>query len=91
MRIVWTRMANFMLDAVGDFIAKDNPKAAAKLLKQIRTSVSLLQANPFLGRRTDFIDVRELVVHPNYLISYRVSADIVEILQVWHVAQQRYH
>ncbi len=91
MRVVWTRMANFMLDAVGDFIAKDNPKAAAKLLKQIRRSVSLLQANPFLGRRTDFIDVRELVVHPNYLISYRVSADIVEILQVWHVAQQRYH
>ncbi len=91
MRVVWTRMANFKLDAVGDFIAKDNPKAAAKLLKQIRRSVSLLQANPFLGRRTDFIDVRELVVHPNYLISYRVSADIVEILQVWQVAQQRYH
>lgn len=91
MRIVWTRMANFMLDNVGAFIAKDNPKAATKLLKQIRKSVGLLQAHPFLGRRTELIEVRELVVHPNYLVSYRVSADSVEILQVWHVAQQRYH
>ena len=91
MRIVWTRVANLMLDSVAGYIAKDNPKAATKLLKQIRSSVSLLQANPFLGRRTDFTDVRELVVHPNYLVSYRVSADVVEILQVWHVAQQRYH
>ncbi len=91
MRIVWTSMANRMLDGVGEYIAKDNPKAATKLLKQIRKSVKLLQSNPFLGRRTDFADLRELVVHPNYIVSYRVSADIVQVLQVWHVAQQRYH
>jgi toxin ParE1/3/4 len=91
MRIVWTRVANLMLDGVGAYIAKDNPKAATKLLKQIRKSVKLLQAHPFMGRRTEFEGVRELVAHPNYLVSYRVSTDTVQVLQVWHVAQQRYH
>ena len=91
LRVVWTRMAVSNLDGVGDYIAKDNPKAAANLLKQIRKSVKLLQAQPFLGRRTEFKDVRELVVHPNYIVSYRVDALTVQILQIWHVAQQRYH
>ncbi len=80
-----------MLLSTGDYIAQDNPKAATKLLKQIRTSVKLLQRHPFMGRRTEFEGVRELVVHANYLVSYRVSSDTVEILQLWHAAQQRYH
>ena len=84
-------MAVRNLDGVGEYIAKDNPKAATNLLKQIRKSVKLLQAQPFLGRRTEFEDVRELVVHPNYIVSYRVDAMTVQILQIWHVAQQRYH
>ena len=51
----------------------------------------LLKRHPFMGRRTEFTDVRELVVHPNYLLSYRVSSDVVEVLQLWHAAQNRYH
>jgi toxin ParE1/3/4 len=91
MRIRWTDLANRKLLQVGEYIAQDNPKAATKLLKQIRQTVKLLQRNPFMGRRTEFEGVRELVVHANYLISYRVSNETVEILQVWHAAQQRYH
>lgn len=84
-------MAASMLDAVGEYIAKDNPKAATSLLKQIKKSIKLLRTHPFMGRRTEFEGVRELVVHPNYIVSYRVSTDTVQILQVWHVAQNRYH
>jgi toxin ParE1/3/4 len=91
MRIHWTEKAAQTLLKTGDYIALDNAKAATKLLKQIRQSVKLLQRNPFLGRRTEIEAVRELVVHANYLVSYRVSNDRIEILQVWHAAQQRYH
>lgn len=90
-RLVWTARAARQLDGVGEYVAKDNPKAATRLLKSIRQSANMLKQNPFMGRRTEFDDVRELVVHPNYLLSYRVSSDVVEILQVWHVAQNRYH
>lgn len=80
-----------MLAGAGQFIAKDNPKAATSLLKQIKKSVKVLKTNPFMGRRTEFEGIRELVVHPNYIVSYRVNADTVQVLQVWHVAQNRYH
>ena len=91
LRITWTTLALQMLASAGQFIAKDNPKAATSLLKQIKTSVKLLQTHPFMGRRAEFEGIRELVVHPNYIVSYRVNADTVQILQVWHVAQNRYH
>jgi toxin ParE1/3/4 len=90
-RIRWTQIATRTLLGAGEYISKDNPKAATKLLRQIRQTVKLLQRNPFLGRRTEFEGVRELVVHANYLVSYRVSNDTIDILQVWHAAQQRYH
>jgi toxin ParE1/3/4 len=91
MRILWTIKAKQKLESMGDFIAQDNPQAATKLLRKIRQTVKLLARNPFLGRRTEIEGIRELVVHANYLISYRVSNEAVEILQVWHAAQQRYH
>lgn len=89
--ITWTSLALQMLATAGQFIAKDNPKAATKLLKQIKKSVKLLKTHPFTGRRTEFKGIRELVVLPNYIVSYRVNADTIQILQVWHVAQNRYH
>ncbi len=91
MRLVWTRRALRQLEAVGDYIARDNLLAATRLLESIRRSAHMLTQHPFMGRRTEFEHVRELVVHPNYLLSYRASSGQVEILQVWHVAQSRYH
>ncbi len=83
-------MAVRQLDGVGEYVSRDNRAAATKLLKAIRKSAALLKQHPLMGRRVEG-DARELVVHANYLLSYRVSATKVEILQVWHVAQQRYH
>lgn len=91
MRLVWTAQAARQLDGVGEYVARDNPRAATKLLKAIRKNAGMLRQHPFMGRRTEFDNVRELVVHPNYLLSYRVGTEVVEVLQVWHVAQSRYH
>jgi plasmid stabilization system protein ParE len=44
---------------------------------------------PYRGRASEREDVRELLVHRHYLVSYRVRRDRVEILQVWHTAQDR--
>jgi toxin ParE1/3/4 len=91
MQLVWTLRALRQQDRIGTYIAKDNPPAATQLLKAIKKKSQMLTKHPFIGRRTEFDQVRELVVHTNYLLSYRVNAQRVEILQVWHVAQQRYH
>lgn len=90
-QLVWTRHALQQLEKIGAYIAKDNPLAATKLLVTIKNKAEILKRNPLLGRRTEFEGVRELVVHPNYLLSYRASSERIEIVQVWRVAQQRYH
>lgn len=76
---------------ISEYISQDNRPAAKKLIQGFRRGAAKLGQHPFMGRRTEFDNVRELVVHPNYLLSYRVSAEVVEVLQVWHVAQNRYH
>ena len=91
MKIEWTERAFDDMRRISDYISQDNRPAAKKLIQGFRRSAKHLALHPFLGRRTEFEGVRELVVHPNYLLSYRVGTERIQILQLWHVAQQRYH
>lgn len=86
-------MAEADLDNIMDYIAKDNPDRAAKFGQELRDITLLLAHNPKLGRKgrpklPSFL--HEWVVHPNYIVFYRVLSKIrtVEILRVKHAAQQ---
>ncbi|WP_161974599.1 type II toxin-antitoxin system RelE/ParE family toxin [Piscinibacter terrae] len=89
MRLVWTRRALADLTRIADRIAADKPAAVAPFVNELRERVQRLQSFPLLGRAGIHDDTRELVVHRNYLVTYRVRATEVQILQVWHVARQR--
>ncbi|WP_045476174.1 type II toxin-antitoxin system RelE/ParE family toxin [Serpentinimonas barnesii] len=91
--IVWRPMAEADLDGIMDYIAQDNPTRAEAFGQQLRDKTLPLAQHPKLGRtgRPGLpAFVRELVVHPNYIVFYRVLADAgtVEILRVKHVAQK---
>ena len=51
--------------------------------------VAIVLTGIVLGRIGSYQDTRELVLHKNYLITYRVRADEVQFLQIWHAAQRR--
>ncbi len=92
-RIVWRPMAESDLDDIIDYIARDNPNIAEEFGQELHARTSSLAQHPELGRNgrpglPSF--VRELVVHPNYIVFYRVLAEsgTVEILRVKHVAQK---
>lgn len=89
MKLRWTRRALADLARIAEHIAADNPIAAADFVADVRAKVLHLQRFPLLGRIGSLQDTRELVVHRNYLITYRARADEVQLLQVWHVAQRR--
>lgn len=89
MIVRWTRRALGDLQRVLDHIADDNPPAAAQFLATVQVKVGRLQQFPLLGRTGAIDDTRELVVHRNYLVTYRVRGDEVQVLQVWHVARDR--
>ena len=86
-------MAREDLRAIIRYIGKDNPARAKSFGKELRDKTKPLVQHPELGRqgRPGLPDwLRELVVHPNYIIFYRVLANVrtVEILRVKHAAQQ---
>lgn len=89
MKIKWHRLARQDLRQVRAYIARDNPKAAAKVAQHIRTAIERLPDNPALGRPGRVIDTRELVVTGTpYLVPYTVADHEIVILLILHGAQQ---
>jgi toxin ParE1/3/4 len=84
----WSRRALTDIARIIEDIAQDNPSAGSALAMSMRAQAEHLRQHPYLGRES-VAGLRELVVHRNYLLTYRLKPGRVEILQVWHVAQQR--
>jgi len=86
-KLLWTRRALADLTRIADRIPQDKPLDAERFVAAVREKVTNLERFPLLGRLGPLQDTRELVVHKNYLVMYRVRADAVHVLQVWHVAR----
>lgn len=89
MIVRWTRRALGDLQRITEHIAGDNPLAAAEFAAAVQAGVARLQRFPLLGRIGAFQDTRELIVHRNYIVTYRVRGAEVQVLQLWHVARNR--
>lgn len=90
MKLRWSRRALTDLQRLAERIeAHDKPLAAQAFVDAIGDKVGRLEAFPLLGRQGRLQDTRELIVHRNYFVSYRVRADEVQLLQIWHVARER--
>lgn len=89
MDLVWTRSAAARLREIVGLIAADNPAEAARFIDDIREAASTLTRFPRMGRVGRARDTREWRVRRFYLLTYRVWADRIEILQIWHTSQHR--
>jgi toxin ParE1/3/4 len=88
-RVRWLRAALANLEAEADYIAEDNPAAADRLVQRIMRAVNLLGKNPAMGRPGRVSGTRELVVGGTpYVVPYRVRANAVEVLRVFHAARK---
>ncbi len=89
MKTRWTRPALADLEAIGDFVARDNPHAAQRLVARIVAAVETLREHPHLGRPGRIPGTRELIVAETlYVAPYRVADNEVQILAVFHGARQ---
>ncbi len=88
MIINWTNDARLDLREILTFINDKNPQAADNLKCQIFEAVEQLVAHPYLYRVGAVPATREIVVHPNYVVVYRVAVEHIEILNVLHARQQ---
>jgi toxin ParE1/3/4 len=88
--LVWEEGAADDLESIGDWIARDSPRAALRVVESIVRSAQLLSTFPELGRAVDGTDVREFVLtrYP-YILVYENASDAVRIRAVFHHRQQR--
>jgi toxin ParE1/3/4 len=85
----WTRAALSDLATIHAHITADNVVAANALRdRAIQFVESTLAVQPGIGRPGRVEGTREAVIHPNYIMVYRVKELVVEILAVRHVARR---
>jgi toxin ParE1/3/4 len=84
-RIELSRTALADFDALYDYIARENPRAAADVLRALDHSIQLLADQPKLGRIYRHRRLRlRLLTHGNYLVFYRERPGVIEIIRVIH-------
>lgn len=88
MKLAWTPEAVRDRIAIWDFIAADNPAAAAILDSLFSDAAALLEAQPRAGRPGLIPGTRELIPHENYRLVYEVREDTIQVLALVHVAQR---
>ena len=89
MTIVWSPRAIEHLAHLRAYIARDNPKAANRIGSALLEAVERLTALPNLGRPGRVAGTRELVVPSTpYVIPYRLRADRLEVIAVFHARQK---
>jgi addiction module RelE/StbE family toxin len=92
MKVIVRKAALRDLDDIQDWISKDSPSAAVKVLRRIRTRINRL-AVPSLSHigRPGLVDGTRELLEPPYLIIYKVDevADTIVVLGVVHTARNR--
>ncbi len=88
LRLVWGAEALADLERIVGYIADRNLFAAERLQDAIEHTAEQLPNHPYLYRPGRVPRTREAVVHPNYILVYRVGSDAIDVLAVIHARQQ---
>jgi len=87
-RIIWTSKADIVFTEILEFYClRNNSKTfSRKLNKQINSIIKLLSKYPYLGIKTDYVDIRVLI-KGDYKIFYEVKTLEIIIHLVWDTRQ----
>lgn len=90
MKLVWRSAAMSDREKIMRYIAQDKLSAALKLNQEFKEKAELARTNPTMYRAGRIRGTREIVVHNNYVIVYKVDekAKVITMLRVLHAAQQ---
>ena len=88
-RVRWTRPALNHLREIADYVARDNPEAARRVVNFIRERANALAQFPNMGRSGRLEDTREIVVARfPYIVVYRLTGEFADILAVVHTSRR---
>ena len=89
MRVIWTPEAEQDRADVWDFIAADNPRAAARMDELFSDAAARLAEHSKLGTPGKIPGTRELIPHDSYRLVYEIERETtVWVLALVHTAMQ---
>ncbi|KML38952.1 plasmid stabilization protein [Burkholderia cepacia] len=93
--MTWTRTAHQAIVCLHRYLTDQDRTLAQRAIKAIRAGVSVLIAQPRLGRPVDDLDVafREWLIDfgdTGYMVRYRGDDEAVTILKIRHQRGARY-
>jgi toxin ParE1/3/4 len=88
MKLRYSRGALADLEGIFSYIARDNRRAAARLVARIERVSSLIAEHPYIGTVTRNARFRRFSIG-NYLIVYEIGMDEIVIHYVRHGARRR--
>ncbi|RYD27164.1 MAG: type II toxin-antitoxin system RelE/ParE family toxin [Lysobacteraceae bacterium] len=80
MKLIWRPEALEDATTILDYIADRNLSPASRLSTLIEACAYRLADRPFMYRPGRAYGTREAVVHPNYLLIYRIVSDMIEVI-----------
>ena len=89
MRLRYLTGAYHDLRLIHEYIARDNPTAARRVITAIRKEAQILSEHPHIGKPGQVEGTREQV-HGRYpyIIAYRVKNDEIQILGIVHSSRK---
>ena len=88
MKVIWTPEAQQDRADVWDYIAADNPRAAARMDELFSDAAARLTDHPKLGQPGKIAGTRELIPHESYRLVYEIYGETVWMLALVHTARQ---
>ncbi len=84
--VIWSHPAKEDLRFIHDYIAKNSPFYAKKVVQDIREKTDILNTSPKIGKKVAELNdeaIRELSKY-SYRILYEISSQQIEILAIVH-------
>lgn len=88
MRVIWTPEAQQDRADIWDYIATDNPQAAARMDELFSNAATSLAEFPMLGQHGKIAGTRELIPHESYRLVYEIDGEKVWVLTLVHTSRQ---
>lgn len=88
MKLYWQHNARHDRERIYAHIEGEAPDAALRMDMLFDEAARGLIDFPDQGRKGRKNGTRELVVHPSYLLIYRIKFETIEILAILHAAQR---
>lgn len=86
MKLTWSVQSLADREAIMDYISRDDPLAAISLDDEFEACADLACLHPEMHRTGRVPGTREIVVHPHYVMIYRVINNGLNVLRVLHTS-----